>query len=147
MRAIPAHIERSQRTALRRRRLARGLVAGCACMLPLVAGAGDRIATRGEPAWIVPGGDAQRGTEWIAHFGCGGCHTIPGVQGANGNVGPPLTGIGERIYIAGMLRNTPAALVRWIRAPQSVVPGNAMPDMGISEAQARDIAAYLYTLR
>ncbi len=71
----------------------------------------------------------------------------PECEGANGNVGPPLNGIGERIYIAGMLRNTPAGLVLWIRAPQSVVPGNVMPDMGISEAQARDIAAYLYTLR
>ena len=146
MRAIAAHTKPSRRSALRRR-VARALVAGCACTLPLVAAAGDRPARTGAPVWIVPGGDAQRGAEWIAHFGCGGCHTIPGVQGANGNVGPPLIGIGERIYIAGMLRNTPAGLMRWIRTPQSVVPGNAMPDMGISDAQARDIAAYLYTLR
>ena len=69
------------------------------------------------------------------------------MKNADGNVGPPLNRIGERTYIAGMLRNTPANLVRWIREPQAVVPGNAMPNMGISEAEARDIAAYLYTLR
>jgi cytochrome c2 len=129
-----------------RRWLARSFAA-VACMLSLVASAGERSTASGEPAWIVPGGDARRGTTLIAQFGCGGCHRIPGVHDANGNVGPPLDRIGERIYIAGMLRNTPTALVHWIRAPQSVVPGNAMPDMGISEAQARDIAAYLYTLR
>jgi cytochrome c1 len=69
------------------------------------------------------------------------------VKNANGNVGPPLARIGDRTYIAGMLRNTPANVVRWIREPQAVIPGNAMPNMGVSEADARDIAAYLYTLR
>ena len=100
-----------------------------------------------EPAWAVPGGNAERGTQRIAQYGCPARHTIPGVKNANGNVGPPLARIGDRTYIAGMLRNTPANLVRWIREPQAVIPGNAMPDMGVSEADARDIAAYLYTLR
>lgn len=101
----------------------------------------------GGPVWAVAGGDPQRGPKLITAFGCGGCHTVPGVRGANGNVGPPLTRFGDRTYIAGMLRNTPANLVRWIRDPQAVVPGNAMPNMGVTEAEARDIAAYLYTLR
>jgi cytochrome c2 len=105
------------------------------------------VAGAAEPAWAVPGGNAQRGTQRIAQYGCPACHTIPGVKNAKGNVGPPLTRIGERTYIAGMLRNTPANLVRWIREPQAVIPGNAMPNMGVSEADARDIAAYLYTLR
>jgi cytochrome c1 len=69
------------------------------------------------------------------------------VHNADGNVGPPLTRFGDRTYIAGMLRNTPPNLIRWIREPQAVIPGNAMPNMGISEVDARDIAAYLYTLR
>lgn len=99
------------------------------------------------PTWTVMGGDAHRGPRLIKAFGCGGCHSVPGVKGARGNVGPPLTRIGERTYIAGMLRNTPSNMVRWIRDPQGVVPGNAMPNMGVSEADARDIAAYLYTLR
>jgi cytochrome c1 len=53
----------------------------------------------------------------------------------------------RRVYVAGLLRNTPDNMVRWISDPQSVVPGNAMPNMGITAAQARDITAYLYTLR
>ena len=101
----------------------------------------------GQPVWAVIGGDARRGAELIQQFGCGGCHVVPGVDGARGDVGPPLTRFGERIYIAGMLRNTPPDLVRWLRDPQGVVPGNAMPNMGITDAQARDMAAYLYTLR
>lgn len=55
--------------------------------------------------------------------------------------------LGGAWVVAGMLRNSPANLIRWIRDPQGVVPGNAMPDMGVTEADARDIAAYLYTLR
>jgi cytochrome c1 len=106
------------------------------------------ISTTAEgPVWRVIGGDPQRGPGLIVAYGCAACHTVPGVSGANGNVGPPLTRFGGRTYIAGMLRNSPANLVRWIRDPQGVVPGNAMPNMGVSDAEARDIAAYLYTLR
>jgi cytochrome c2 len=105
------------------------------------------LAVAAEPAWIIPGASAERGSQRISQFGCAACHSIPGIANARGNVGPPLTGFGDRIYIAGMLRNTPPNLVRWIREPQAVIPGNAMPDMGISEADARDMAAYLYTLR
>lgn len=97
-----------------------------------------------QPVWNVPGGQASRGRELIARLGCGGCHTIPGIAGARGNVGPPLTRIGDRTFVAGVLRNTPENLVHWLQHPQQVVPGNAMPEMGITEAQARDIAAYLY---
>jgi cytochrome c1 len=115
-------------------------LAACIAVIPSTGLAKDA-------AWRVPGGSAERGSQWIVSFGCAACHTVPGVRNANGNVGPPLTRFGDRIYIAGMLRNTPPNLIRWIREPQAVVPGNAMPNMGISEAQARDIAAYLYTLR
>ncbi|HYD55035.1 MAG TPA: c-type cytochrome [Gemmatimonadaceae bacterium] len=95
---------------------------------------------------MVAGGDAARGARHIAAFGCGSCHAIPGIPGAHGRVGPPLDRFAERMYIAGALRNEAASLVRWIRFPQSVQPGTVMPDLGVSEAQARDIAAYLYTL-
>lgn len=94
----------------------------------------------------VPGGDPERGRQFVATYGCGGCHVVPGVAGAKGGVGPPLAGIGERSFIAGRLRNEPAALVRWIRFPQEVDSATAMPTLGVSEAHARDIAAYLYTL-
>jgi cytochrome c len=95
----------------------------------------------------VPGGNVQRGAQLIPQYGCGSCHTIAGIDGAKGLVGPPLTGIADRAYIAGMLANNPDNMVTWIMHPQQVVPGNAMLDLGVSDADARDIAAYLYTLR
>ena len=73
-------------------------------------------------------------------------HSVPGISGANSLVGPPLTHFAQRGYIAGMLRNTPDNLVQWIRDPQKIVPGNAMPALGIDNRDAHDIAAYLYTL-
>ncbi len=99
------------------------------------------------PRYAVEGGDVARGKAAVQARGCAACHTVPGVDGARGNVGPPLTRFGERSYVAGVLRNTPPNLVQWLRHPQAVVPGNAMPDMDIGEAEARDIAAFLYTLR
>lgn len=83
----------------------------------------------------------------IERYGCGTCHTIPNVDNANGRVGPPLSGIGSRIFIAGRLQNNVDNLAKWISAPQSVDPGNAMPDMGIKTDEARAIASYLETLR
>jgi cytochrome c oxidase assembly factor CtaG/cytochrome c2 len=92
-------------------------------------------------------GDPQRGRELIRQYGCGSCHTIPGINGADALVGPPLDRMGRRIYIAGMLRNTPSNLATWVQFPQQVVPGNAMPNMGLTRTQAEDIAAYLSSLR
>ena len=97
------------------------------------------------PHWPVVG-DAAQGKIWSERMGCGSCHMIPGVQNADGMVGPPLTHFARRTIIAGVLPNTPANLVHWIQVPQAVVPGNAMPNAGLTETQARDIAAYLYTL-
>lgn len=95
----------------------------------------------------IPGGDPGRGKQELAGFGCGSCHTIDGVTGAHGKVGPPLTGIGERSMIAGEAANTPENLVRWIENPQSIEPNTAMPNLGVGDQAARDMAAYLYTLR
>jgi cytochrome c1 len=95
----------------------------------------------------VTGGDPRRGVTAMQSYGCGGCHSIPGVPGATGLVGPPLDNIASRVYLGGHLTNSPQNMIRWIRFPQQVDPRNAMPDMGINEPDARDIAAYLYTLR
>lgn len=89
----------------------------------------------------------HRGSALIRQNGCGACHMIPGIENANGDVGPPLIAVGRRIYLAGVVRNTPEGMVTWLRNPQAVVPGNAMPNMHLDERDARDIAAYLYTLR
>jgi cytochrome c2 len=99
------------------------------------------------PVALAADGNPQHGRELIRQFGCGSCHVIPGISGADGIVGPPLTQMSRRIYVAGMLRNTSDNLARWIEHPQQIVPGNVMPDMGIDRRQADDIAAYLMTLR
>ena len=92
--------------------------------------------------------DAQRrGADLIVANGCGTCHSIPGIAGAWGNVGPPLDHIGTRVFIAGILRNSPDNMVRWLKNPQAIIPGNAMPNMNLNDAQARDITAYLAELQ
>lgn len=95
----------------------------------------------------VTSGNARVGEHLIYTYGCGSCHIIPGVAEAKGTAGPPLQGFASRIYIAGSLVNTPENVFRWITKPQEINPGTAMPDLGVTEPQARDIAAYLYTLQ
>jgi cytochrome c oxidase assembly factor CtaG len=97
-------------------------------------------------ASVVAGGSVDRGKQTITAMGCGSCHTISGIRGADGKVGPPLTGIANRSMIAGELANTPDNMVRWIMDPPGIEPGTAMPNFQLSAASARDIAAYLYTL-
>ena len=99
------------------------------------------------PPVQVAGGDAQRGVDAIGRYGCTGCHTVPGVAGPGSNVGPPLEMIAKRTYVGGVLANTPDNMVRWLRNPQDVDPRTAMPNLGVTEGDARDIAAYLYTLQ
>jgi len=127
-----------------RRALRGAVVAAMACLalLPVLGG-----CDRGEPPVAVGGGDPHAGKAAIAAFGCGACHAIPGVAGAEGMVGPPLTRFARRAYIAGEVPNTERSLIQWIMAPQSIEPGTAMPNLGVSRRQARDVAAYLYTLR
>lgn len=96
---------------------------------------------------ITRGGVPARGERAIEKYGCGSCHAIPGINGANSLVAPPLEHIASRMYLAGHLPNTPENLMRWIQHPQQIDPKTVMPDMGVSSAEARDIAAYLYTLR
>lgn len=101
----------------------------------------------GETARQLTGGEPARGRAAIERYGCGTCHEIPGVRRASGLVGPSLKEIGSRTYLAGRLPNTPENMIRWIQQPQSVDNRTAMPDMNVTAADARDIAAYLYTLR
>lgn len=94
-----------------------------------------------------PSTDAGAGATLITKLGCGSCHTIPGVVDANGMVGPPLEHVASRQFIAGVLRNTPDNMVQWLRFPQRVVPGNAMPDLAISREDAQRLTAFLETLK
>jgi cytochrome c len=124
----------------------RAALIAVAAALGAVAAGGCRD-DREAVARALTGGDPARGRRAIRYHGCGACHDIPGVGGAAATVGPPLGALGRRSYLAGRLPNTADNLIRWIRDPQGVVPGNAMPQMAISEPDGRDIAAYLYTLR
>lgn len=119
----------------------------CRVVLLALALAGACSRASGHSAdRAVEGGDAERGRTAIAAYGCGSCHAIPGIRGADGMVGPPLDHWAERRIIAGEVPNDPARLITWITVPQSIEPGTAMPNMGVTDGQARDIAAYLYTL-
>jgi mono/diheme cytochrome c family protein len=94
-----------------------------------------------------PEPDAERGRQALRQFGCVGCHLIPGVVAADSFVGPPLERMATRQFVAGQLPNTRESLIQWIRHPQAISPGTAMPDLGVGERDARDMVAYLERLR
>jgi cytochrome c len=110
------------------------------------AGCRGRDGVRKE-AMTLTGGDPDRGVSAIGRYGCGSCHDIPGIRTARGKVGPPLAGVASRAYLAGELSNSPTNMIRWIQHPQHVERGTVMPEMGVTGADARDITAFLYTLR
>ena len=141
---VLAWLRESEARVVRLERLRRGAVA--LLLLLFLGGCESRPALSSAEAAALTGGDPARGRLAIRSYGCGTCHAVGGVPGADGLVGPPLDGIGARAYVAGVLTNTPANLVRWIRQPREVDPLTAMPDVGVSAPDARDIAAYLYTV-
>ncbi|HEV7595304.1 MAG TPA: cytochrome c oxidase assembly protein [Gemmatimonadaceae bacterium] len=117
-----------------------------AALLFVVVVAGcDRAS--GDQRHILVDADVDRGSAAISKYGCGSCHTIPGIKGAQGLVGPPLGQVASRVYIAGVLPNEPDNMIRWLENPPAIDPKTAMPNMGVTARDARDIAAYLYTLR
>jgi cytochrome c2 len=131
----------------RNSRIALGVIVA----LIVVAGGGAVLDHRYEQhdlidrAQAMTGGNVERGKALFAAYGCGGCHSLQGAPQAQGLVGPPLDTIAVRAMIGGRLSNTPAHLEQWIRNPQAVSPGTAMPNLGVSPSQSRDLAAFLYT--
>jgi cytochrome c len=119
------------------------LLLALACASLLLAGC-DAKSEQGPPNFS---GDPKRGKALIKQYGCGGCHLIPQIADAKGNVGPPLLHVGTRSYLAGFISNSPENMARWIQNPQKALPGNAMPQMGVSPQDSRDITAFLYTLK
>src|SRR3954454_1666984 len=99
----------------------------------------DKIAV------AMTGGDIARAPDLIRRYGCAGCHTIPGIHGGDGQVGGPLQEVKRRVYVGGVATNSPDNMIKWIVSPQTFSPRSAMPATGISEAEARDVAAYLYS--
>ncbi|HEY0421983.1 MAG TPA: c-type cytochrome [Rhodopila sp.] len=124
---------------------------GVACAVLVVACAGvagwqfSEASQRTEVARSLTGGDPARAPVLMIRYGCGGCHTIPGVPGADGQVGPNLSGLRARVFVGGVARNDAANLIHWIVNPRDLSPRTAMPSTGISPAEARDVAAFLYT--
>ena len=110
-----------------------------ACTSVLLAACSDHAPT----PMPVPG-DAERGRQLLQKYGCGACHQIHGVTDAIGLFGPPIERIGKRVYLAGALPNTPDNMARWIMTPPAIKPGTLMPDLHVSEVDARDMVAYLY---
>jgi len=104
----------------------------------------ERRQVRAQAAAIT-GGDPERGEALFIAYGCGSCHAVQNVRTASGNVGPPLDGIATRVIVAGHLANNPTNMEHWVRDPQQVSPGTGMPDLNVSEGDARDITAFLYT--
>jgi cytochrome c2 len=123
----------------------RGLSLSLAVAIAASIAACDRGGLSAEEAAnLTGGGVVTRGADAVQRFGCGACHAIPGIPGARGQVGPPLAGVGGRAYIAGVLTNTPDHMVQWIVNPPAVDSLTAMPNLGVTAGEARDIAAYLY---
>lgn len=119
------------------------LIAVAMLAYPLVFLAGCGRAPQG---LAEAGADPARGKDAIVRYGCVACHAIPGIGNPGSNVGPPLHRFARRAYVGGVLPNTPADLVNWLMDPPAIDPRTAMPNMGVTQADARDIAAYLYTL-
>ena len=124
----------------------RGLASAVAAAGVLMLG-GCRGGLDDDHDMRVAGGDPERGKIAISQYGCPTCHVIPGIAGAKGTIGPPLTGMASRAYIGGVLTNTPENMIRWIVDPPRIDSLTAMPALGISDSLARHIAEYLYTLR
>jgi mono/diheme cytochrome c family protein len=110
------------------------------------AGAGGATPHDADGRW-EPEGAAERGRVAIQQYACTTCHVIPGIRGPEAQVGPPLGGVGKQLYLAGVLVHKPAQMIEWLRNPQKIKPLSAMPDLGVTDRDARDIAAYLYSLR
>lgn len=119
------------------------LVVASSCFVVLLACEGGKKDPAARP---LTGGNAERGELVIHQKGCGACHEIPGIRGANGTVAAPLAKFSQRSFIAGELPNNPDNLVRWIKDPPAVHSKVAMPNLYVTDPEARDIAAYLYTL-
>lgn len=118
-----------------------------AALLGLGLGLGLTGCSASEGGAGAPAASAARGQRLLAHYQCGSCHAIPEVPATRRLNGPSLQAFGKRSYIAGHLPNRSDTLAQWIMSPQSLVPDSPMPDMGVSPADARDMAAYLGTLQ
>jgi cytochrome c2 len=148
-----AWLGESERRAVRHTQRRTAALGSRLTLIAVIAAAGAATAGCGARnsderiARELTGGDPGRGRVAIHRHGCDACHTIPGILTATATVGPPLTQVAVRTYLAGRIENTPQNLMQWIKHPRSIDDKTAMPDTGVNDQDGRDIAAYLYTLR
>jgi cytochrome c oxidase subunit II len=89
---------------------------------------------------------ASDGAKIFATSPCTACHTVEGVS--KGYLGPNLTHIGSRTTIAaGVLKNDPANLAKWITDPQEIKPGANMPALLLPGPKLDALVAYLESLK
>ncbi len=110
-----------------------GLVAGC----------------EGPPdtAPMLDSADPARGRLLAQSKGCTACHSFPDIDFPRGRLGPSLDGFADQGLIAGQVPNQPGNLMRFVRNAPAFVPGSAMPAIAMTDQDARDVSAYLLTLR
>ena len=120
-----------------------GLTAGTLLVCAVLASG----CTKEAPASRVAGGDPERGRLLVQQYQCAACHFIPEVQGPNGDAGPSLQAMGRMSYIAGSIPNQPENMIRFLQNPPAVKPGTLMPALGISNEEARHMAAFMYSLK
>jgi cytochrome c len=114
--------------------------------LPLIA-LSLVIACNKQEKPLAPAGDANRGKQLIDQYGCTACHIIPGIDGPKGMLAPSLEHVASRPIIATSIPNSPQNMIAYIQNPQLANPQNVMPNLSVKPGEARDIAAYLYTLK
>lgn len=123
------------------------LLLGCAAGVHVMVAERTRRAEAELRAAHLTGGNPARGRTIAREVGCVACHVMPGVPGPETRVGPPLEKFGQSSFVAGAAENTPENVIQFLRDPRSVAPQSAMPNLRLTETQARDLAAYLYSLR
>lgn len=123
------------------------LLAGCDGLDRVRALGNDHPVVAADASLRIAGGDPQRGRQLLARHACITCHAVPGERAPSAHVGPPLTQFGRRTNIGGSLPNQPEQLVRFIMNAPRELPGTGMPNLRVTEPEARDLAAFLYTLR
>ena len=93
-----------------------------------------------------PDGPAGEGKAIYARSACVGCHTVRGVSA--GRLGPDLTHFASRaLFGAGMWPTTADNVVAWLKDPPALKPGSRMPNLHLTDAEARALAAYLTSLK
>ncbi|MBI4213871.1 MAG: c-type cytochrome [Chloroflexi bacterium] len=91
-------------------------------------------------------GSPERGRTTFVEKGCVTCHTLQGVPSATGVLGPNLTNVSLRPTLTeASFPNTPDQMARWLMNPPAMKPGTIMPNLGLTDQQAQDLVALLYS--